>query len=533
MTLQHNIDQIILRDGQIFAYGWGFVPGAAIERLTLRLEFESGTFSEIDAKYGQQRDDVKAAFAGINEAENAGFLVLAGLGGRSLAHAALHWELQDQKELRTVLNLPQSEVQAPELARFGYYKMLLRKAVTLFRAAGLRALWRKCLSYFSNRPREAKPDEWAQLRRETAGRALCVIVDHDMGGGSNIYRNEVIAQRRRTGEMLLLLGFHVATLQYFVEIFDDAAPRRYSVAQLRAVLPLAASGNVRQIIYNCAVSFRAPLQVPELLMALRQQSGAPLLFLLHDYFAICPSHILMDAEGAFCGVPEQGVCDDCLARHRDGFVSLSGIRKIGEWRDKWWAVLARADEIRVFSKASRMMLRRAYPSLDETKIQLVPHTLYTQLAPLAMTAGDGLHIGVVGAIAQHKGAGVVAALAVEILRRKAAVKISVIGTLDTKVPPGVVQVSGPYDATQLPTEIRKSGANIFLFPSIWGETFSYTVHELIAMRLPFACFDFGAQADLARQYEQGLVLKSMDAPDILDRLQEFWRSSYSYSEITR
>jgi hypothetical protein len=53
------------------------------------------------------------------------------------------------------------------------------------------------------------------------------------------------------------------------------------------------------------------------------------------------------------------------------------------------------------------------------------------------------------------------------------------------------------------------------------------------MELPFACFNFGAQADLARRYEQGLVLESMDAPDILDRLEEFWRTSYHLREVTQ
>jgi glycosyltransferase involved in cell wall biosynthesis len=532
MTFRYNIDQVIVRDGQIFAYGWGFVPGAVINQLSLRLEFESGEIEEIDGQYGRQRDDVQAAFAAIDEAKNAGFLVLAGLGGRRLDRAVLRWEVLDASAFETVLELPQSAAAATELSRFGYYKMLFRKAVSLLKVAGPRALLRKISLYFSNRPRLVGADEWAQLRSEISGRPLCVIVDHDMGGGSNIYRNEVIAQRCNTGETVLLLGFHVATLQYFVEVFGGQAPRRYSMTHLDALLPLVAAGMVRQIIYNCAVSFRAPLQVPELLMTLRQQLGAPLLFLVHDYFAICPSHFLIDANGTFCAVPEPAICDACLVRHRDGFVSLSGIRQISVWREKWGAALALADEIRVFSEASRAMLLRAYPVIDKTQIRLVPHTLHTQLAPQAIAAGDVLHIGVVGAIGRHKGAAIVAALADEILRRNSAVKISVIGTLEIKVPRNIVQVSGPYEAAQLPAEIVKSAANVFLFPSIWGETFSYTSHELIAMDLPFACFDFGAQADLARKYKKGLVLKSMDAPEILDRLEAFWRVSYCLREVT-
>jgi len=532
MNLQKNIDQVVVRDGQIFAYGWGFVPGEIVQQLSLRLEFEGGAVEDIDAEYGRQRDDVQAAFAGVSEAQNAGFLILAGLGGRRVTRAVLLWDVAGMPQIETILPLPQVESRAAELARFGYYKMLLHKAVTLLKAAGIRALFRKVFRYFSNRPRMVDEGAWAQLQSGMAGRPVCVIVDHDMGGGANIYRNEVIAQRSAAGEMVVLLGFHIATLQYFIEIFDGGPSRRYSVAQLDEALQLVAAADVRQIIYNCAVSFRAPLQVPELLISLRHQTGAPLLFLVHDYFAICPSHFLIDADGKFCAVPAPAACNACLVRHRDGFVSLSGIREIEAWRDSWGAALALADEVRVFSDSSKEMMLRAYPALDAACIRLVPHVLHTQLAPQPVTAGDGLHIGVVGAVGRHKGAAIVAALAEEIQRRATGAKITVIGTLEAKVPREIVRVTGPYEAARLPVEIAKSGANVFLFPSIWGETFSYTSHELIAMKLPFACFNFGAQADLARRYEQGLVLDTMDAPEILDRLEEFWRTCYRVREVT-
>jgi glycosyltransferase involved in cell wall biosynthesis len=408
--------------------------------------------------------------------------------------------------------------------------MLLRKAITLVKSAGLRALLRKVARYFSNRPSGSSGNARTQIRQALTQRDICVIIDHDMGGGANIYRDEVIAKRRAAGQVVLLLGFHIATLQYFIEVIDGGPTRRHAVAQLDEVMHLVAAGDVRQIIYNCAVSFRAPLQVPALLVALQQQTNAPLLFLLHDYFAICPSHFLIDADGVFCGVPAPAVCSDCLIRHRDGFVSLSGIRDIAAWRQGWGTALAVANEIRVFSDASKAVLLRAYPSLRPASIQVLPHTLHTPLAPLHVASGEGLQIGVVGAVGRHKGAAIVAALAEEIQRRKLGIKIAVIGTLEAKVPREIVRVTGPYEAAQLPREIANSGANVFLFPSIWGETFSYTSHELIAMQLPFACFDFGAQADLARGYERGIVLNSMDAPEILDRLQEFWRHVYRLRE---
>jgi glycosyltransferase involved in cell wall biosynthesis len=74
--------------------------------------------------------------------------------------------------------------------------------------------------------------------------------------------------------------------------------------------------------------------------------------------------------------------------------------------------------------------------------------------------------------------------------------------------------------------IEKSGANVFLFPSIWPETFSYVVQELMSMSLPVASFNFGAPAERLETYQKGLVLDSMDPATVLDDLISFHRKSY-------
>lgn len=530
MTLQYNIDQIVLRNEHIFCHGWGFVPGTFLHNVALQLKFEDGTIEQIDAQYGIRRDDVQAVFADFSEAQNSGFLLMASCSGRQVTSATIIWETIDTLALTTDIALPQPDAPQSPLMRLAYYRMLFYKSVVLLKTTGFRALWHKVIRYIFNRPHVANHDTWTQLKRQIAESTLCLIIDHDMGGGANIYRNEVIAQRCSNGETVLLLSFHVSTLQYFVEVFDKHGSRRYAASLPDTLVNLLTAGMVRQIIYNCAVSFSTPLQVPSLLMQLQHQLNAPLLILLHDYFTICPSHFLIDAEGMFCNVPKQSTCNECLSRHRDGFVSFSGIRDISVWRKKWGEMLAVADEIRIFSDSSMDILTRAYPWLDVARIRLMPHQLHTKLTSIPVEAGESLHIGIVGNIGRHKGAEIVANLAKEIVRRKATISITVIGMLEAKAPRNIVHITGPYEPADLPNKIQKSGANVFLLPSIWGETFSYVAHELVAMELPFACFDFGAQADLARSYERGLVIKSMEAPEIVNSLEELWRVNYLFKE---
>ena len=138
-----------------------------------------------------------------------------------------------------------------------------------------------------------------------------------------------------------------------------------------------------------------------------------------------------------------------------------------------------------------------------------------------------LHIGVLGEIGPHKGGAIVQALSEEIIRQDADTRISVIGTLEADCDATVVSETGPYDASSLVDMVEASGANIFLFPSIWPETFSYVIGELMQLDVPIVCFDMGAPAERLRRYPKGKSIPFSDAPDILLQLNNF------HAELTR
>jgi glycosyltransferase involved in cell wall biosynthesis len=139
---------------------------------------------------------------------------------------------------------------------------------------------------------------------------------------------------------------------------------------------------------------------------------------------------------------------------------------------------------------------------------------------------NNLRIGVVGQIGFHKGSLFIQALGREIKRRGADVNVVVIGAIEAMCDPLVVTQTGPYKHDDLPGLIERTGANVFLFPSIWPETFSYVVQELVSMDLPVASFNFGAPAERLAAYPKGLVLDSMDPGAVLDDLISFHRKIY-------
>ncbi len=524
--LQHAVDHVLIREKQIFAYGWGFFPGSTIGKVVLQLQYEENVpCVEIEANYGNQRDDVRDSFPSIPEAANAGFLLFAETSEKKISRAELHWELLDGRVIKTFINLSQNDIHHGQISLARHYKVLALKALTLLRSSGPKALLKKIRRYTSGKPITSDATILTGLAERLETGPLAIVVDHDMGGGANIYRNGHIAERLSQGDRVLLFGFHVASLQYFVEFFEGPSSVRYAIESIEAFVFLLRTAKVRHILYNCAVSFRDPLSIVDMLVTLRQHVHCELLVTIHDYFAICPSHFLIDNKGVFCDVPEKSQCERCLPQHRDGFVSISGVKDITKWRESWSNLLAAADEVRMFSNSSKQLLQRAYPLLDQAAWRIVPHVLHTAMPKVKIQQQAILHIGVIGAIGKHKGSQIIHDMAQEILRKNLPIKITVIGTLEARVPNHIVTVTGPYEAARLSEMIENSGANVFLFPSIWAETFSYVSHELVEMGVPFACFNFGAPADLARSYDKGLILSSMNSGIILDELESFWAST--------
>ncbi len=263
------------------------------------------------------------------------------------------------------------------------------------------------------------------------------------------------------------------------------------------------------------------------MIKLKTLTSAPLTVLAHDFYLVCPSHFLLNHEGRYCQIPDTAVCASCLPKNRYGFATLFTERDISKWRAIWGSLLAVADEIVTFSHSTAQLLMKAYPQIESSQIFIKPHQveyLTDKMVNIQQTAA--LRIGVVGHIGFHKGAAFIQLLSKEIRHRGVDIKIVVIGTIEVSCDPTIVSQTGSYHYDELPNLINASGVNIMLFPSIWPETFSYVVQELMHMDLPVASFNFGAPAERMISYPKGLILASMDAAHVLDELILFHSKIY-------
>jgi glycosyltransferase involved in cell wall biosynthesis len=353
-----------------------------------------------------------------------------------------------------------------------------------------------------------------------------VIFDHSMGGGANEYRRGAIAGWLAQGDTVLWLTYDFPTLEYRIHLLaPGAGDRELRAPGFLSLEPLLQDARVTELFVNSPVSFDEPMVFADWIARLRRENPAiRLTVTLHDYFAVCPSFVLLNADGRFCAIPDIAECEKCMARHGAAHVSFSPPSRIGDWRRAWGDCLATADEVRCFSEATRALLVRAYPDLDRAATTIVPHAAeVSQLHPPKLRHGGPLVIGVVGQISFQKGAGIVTELLELLERSDSQARIVVVGTLDLPVRSPRLEVTGAYRREELPELMERHGVNIVLFPSIWPETFSYVVAELMAMRLPIVAFDLGAPAERLRNYALGRLCREVSAPAALAALVDFHR----------
>jgi len=527
---KYSVDRLVIRNSRIFGYGWVFHPNKLVNSMHVELLTAEGGTIKLPVVYGKPREDVQDHFPESRYSLRCGFVVY---GGWSATAEIVETHLTGEAGGEVFrLPMPTTVLSGSTGSKFATqpYRMMMARAWSLLRRGRMKLLLQKARRFCAARP-GSQDDVFAavcgELEKNNCSRFM-VVLDHALGGGANKYREELIGERIADGCGTLLLSYHLLSLQYTLEICTSGSRKRFSIAGLDVLIRLAEDGLISEVFYNNAVSYECPEDVPDLLTIMRSSYGIPLAIAIHDYFPICPSHFLLDASARYCGLPDIDACSACLPVNNYGFVSFFESRDIRLWRSQWGACLNLADRVLCFSNASRDLLIKVYPDLDAARIDVAPHatSYFPQRKPRLNTSAK-LHIGVLGEIGFHKGGLVVQALSEEIAKQKADTRISVIGTLEADSDASVVSETGPYEYSRLLSMVEDSGANVFLFPSIWPETFSYVIGELMQLDVPIVCFDMGAPAERIRRYPKGKLIPFTDARDMLSQLNSF------HAELTR
>ncbi len=341
------------------------------------------------------------------------------------------------------------------------------------------------------------------LLQKMQSRAVCIIIDHDMGGGANLYSAQKIVKEKEQHH-ILHISFCLDYKMFKITLYYQKYCQSLYVKDESDLESFLRSVSEKNYFYNNMAKYPDPLRIVKFLDNELEQQGNSLTIAIHDYLPICPTYILLNNDSWYCGLPKEiSECVDCLKKNR---YSIIPNVDIVEWRQHWQNVLDKCYSILTFSKSSKALLRQIY-EIPPEKIEVTPHKLlqdFTRKPKLDFS--KELHIGVVGGINIQKGARIVADLVKEMERMEYG-KLTIIGKLaDVSIQSKRFHITGAYDSKDLPDLIEKSGANIFLVPSIWPETFCYIASELMILEVPVVCFDIGAPCERLKYYHKGLVL---------------------------
>jgi glycosyltransferase involved in cell wall biosynthesis len=536
----YSVDWLIVRSGYVAAWGWLLHRAAPVTSIGLLLETR-GTPVRVEGHYGIPRSDVAATCGDPIQAGHAGFVCFGRVPAHTPQRVWLEVMLASGRTCRIALAVATmagaagyphdvlrglcppgpltrirlrywwSRVLLGDLAKRGLHRLLRTRGRSLPRfRAGAQPVRRLSI------------EALLEVLGSTRFRPLSLMIDHNLGGGTTLYREQWIRQQTHAGGAVVLLYYNFHRLRYFLRYVTHERDESFGTDSLEVLLMLATAVKFDDIFLNHVCSFRDPLLVTSLVLQLRCLTGAQLTVAVHDYFSVCPSWNLLNDKGRFCAVPHIVECRRCLPNIRGEVRSLVGCDDIDRWRAVWGKCLEEATTVLCFSRSSQELVARAYPDLSRDKFVVRPHTVdYLRSRVVQVNLQRPLHIGVVGEITEAKGAAIVLEMARLIRTQWLPARITVIGQLHGARESQVLRVLGPYQREHLPDLVEGCGANVFLLPSVWPETFSYVVEELMQLGVPLVVFNMGAPAERVAHYENGLVVDRVDATHVLQQLIAF------------
>ena len=332
------------------------------------------------------------------------------------------------------------------------------------------------------------------LRWRQEGGAAVVLVTHAAGGGVE----RVVAAREAA---LLASGLRPIVLRPdagAVRVGDGDTPNlRYHLpAEWPALLRLLRAGGA------AAVELHHMLGHPPALAGLAARLGVPQDMVIHDYAGLCP-RIALVRGGAYCGEPPVATCRSCVAEHGS---YLEEPIDPAALRARSAAQLGESRRVCVPSEDAARRLRRHFPDVRPV---VTPWEDDEAILPPAQLRRPVRHVGVPGAIGLEKGYAVLLACVRDAAARRLDLRFTVIGHTDddeTLLEAGPVFITGRYGEAEAAGLIRAQGCDAALLPSIWPETWCFTLGLAWRAGLPAIVFDIGAQADRVRRTGWGRVL---------------------------
>jgi hypothetical protein len=241
-------------------------------------------------------------------------------------------------------------------------------------------------------------------------------------------------------------------------------------------------------------------------------SRIPYYYTFHDYTPICQHAQFVRPDRQYCGEPDVATCQKCVDQYKPYFGRENVLEYQNNYRDFLLGASGLiAPSVDTQSRANRFLNTKrceVIEHFEDLKINAEPfHTICASKNKV----DSEVRVAVLGAIGPQKGNDVILACQADALSRKLPISYRVIGYCDKKELGGIrMSETGPYsDIKEAIHEINEFAPTLMFYPSIWPETFSYTLSVAFMLNIPPLVFDLGAPAERVRTHSFGKIIPAI------------------------
>jgi glycosyltransferase involved in cell wall biosynthesis len=341
-----------------------------------------------------------------------------------------------------------------------------------------------------------------------------LYITHNRGGGTERHVLDMAGRLEAEGCRALILrpvdANHVCLEQVSIKNTPNlvfAIPEEYWTLR-EALLDLGVEH----------IHIHHTIDVPPAVLDLVRSLGAPYDWTIHDYYPICQRVNLIDETRTYCGEPEASRCNVCL--EKSGSPCGSEKLEIQQWRRQYGEWLAGARKVIVPHHDVAVRLGRYFPDLQFTERRHLEALTRARPVGARFVPGEILRVAVIGMIGVHKGSEILLGCARDAAARNLPIHFQVVGLSDRdevlKQLPNV-SITGSYREEEAFNLLESVRCHCAFFPSVWPETYCYTLSLALLGRLFPVSFDFGAPAERIRASGLGHVFPLTTSAALINR----------------
>ncbi len=340
-----------------------------------------------------------------------------------------------------------------------------------------------------------------------------LLVTHALTGGVDRFVTERAHSLRAQGLFPLLLKAAAAGDARRCELWTDAL----DVPNLTYEIPgdLTELTALLRAVRVEAIEIQHFLHLHAEVIDAVRALPAPYDVYVHDYAWICPRVTLIDGSGRYCGEPAVSVCETCVARNGSNLgeaISVSALRA----RSATW--LRGARRVIAPSADTGARLRGYFSGLTvvvQGNAPVMVRKPPVSEAPMDASRAGPVRVVLIGAIGEHKGYRILLDCARDALARGLDLEFVVVGYTENDAPlleMSNVFITGRYTEAEAVHLLKREQPELIWLPSVWPETWCYTLDYALASGLPVVAFDLGAIAERLRGEGQSELLALESEP---------------------